>query len=149
MKAWLTTVTLGIALAAAAPAAAQDAPPDSLALARQYTAWLYAGEADSLLAHSTEETRAKFSEPPGYGQMTETIASRAGTEVEVLEETWKLRNGACQYWRTARFTSMGDQALLIRWVLDPDGRISGLGIGPLSQAPAIQSQTCGPALDVE
>lgn len=59
--------------------------------------------------------RTQFSEPPGYDGMTETIASRAGSEVEV--------------------------------VMDPAGRIDGLGIGPLSQAPAVQSATCGPALD--
>ncbi|HET6616757.1 MAG TPA: hypothetical protein VFH69_02990, partial [Gemmatimonadota bacterium] len=59
------------------------------------------------------------------------------------EETWKLRNGECQYWRTSQFSVM-DEPLLIRWVLDPQGRIEGLGAGPLTQAPEVESETCAP-----
>lgn len=121
MKPWLVTLAIGEASLAPASAFAQEAAVDSLALARQYTEWLYAGEADSLLAHSTE-----------------------GTRTEVSEETWKLRNGDCQYWRTAQFSAM-DEPLLIRWVLDPRGRIEGLGAGPYTQAPEVESETCTPA----
>lgn len=145
-KTSFLTAAIAATLAAAAPAGAQDTPIDSLARARQYTAWLYAGQADSLLAHSTDETRAQFAEPPGYGRLSETIAHRAGFELAVLDETWKLRNGSCQYWRTARVSGM-EEPLLVRWVLDPGGRIAGVGLGPLSQAPPVDRETCPPGSD--
>ena len=105
----------------------------------QYTEWLLAGEVDSLKAHSTEESRTDIE----YSQVSQLIAQRAGHELEVSEETWKLRNGDCQYWRTSQFSVM-DEPLLIRWVLDPQGRIEGLGAGPLTQAPEVESETCVP-----
>lgn len=124
--------------AASAPAAAVD----SLALARQYSMWLYLGQVDSLLAHSSDETRAEEASDPSFARMTGLIAERGGFETKVLEETWKLRNGRCQYWRTAEFMKMPDEPILIRWVLDTNGRIDGFGAGPLSQAPPVESETC-------
>jgi hypothetical protein len=142
MKAWLTVLVLCAAPLAPAAAIAQT-PVDSLALARQYTTWLYAGEADSLVAHSTEETRNQEGAADKYLQMTQLIAQRAGTELEVSEETWKLRNGDCQYWRVAQFSAM-EEPLLVRWVLDREGRIDGFGAGPYTQAPPVESETCAP-----
>lgn len=78
-----------------------------------------------------------------FTRVSEMIAEKAGSELEVSEETWKLRNGDCQYWRTAQFSAM-DEPLLIRWVLDPQGRIDGLGAGPFTQAPEVESETCAP-----
>ena len=138
MRPWLAfAFALGGALLAPAASRAQDAPVDSLALARQYTEWLLAGEVDSLKAHSTDGTPIEFS------QVSQLIAQRAGTEIDVSEETWKLRNGDCQYWRTSQFSAM-DEPILIRWVLDREGRIEGLGAGPLTQAPEVESETCAP-----
>lgn len=142
MKAWLAVLALGAASLSPDVARAQ-APVDSLALARQYTTWLYAGEADSLVAHSTDETRNEEGAADKYTQMTQLIAQRAGFELEVSEETWKLRNGDCQYWRVAQFSAM-EEPLLIRWVLDPQGRIDGFGAGPYTQAPPVESETCSP-----
>ena len=141
MKLWLVfaLAICGSAVLAPVTARAQETPVDSLALARQYTEWLLAGEVDSLKAHSTEESRTDIE----YSQVSQLIAQRAGHELEVSEETWKLRNGDCQYWRTSQFSVM-DEPLLIRWVLDPQGRIEGLGAGPLTQAPEVESETCSP-----
>lgn len=139
MKTWLSVI--GISLASVAPAGAQAPPVDSLALARQYTQWLYVGRADSLLAHSTDAVREEYAEGPGYARYGETIAERAGVELEVIEETWKLRNGDCQYWRTARFSNM-EEPLMVRWVLDPEGRIEGIGLNPAGQAPPVEAETC-------
>ena len=142
MKAW--PAILALCAASLTPAAADaQAPVDSLALARQYTTWLYAGEADSLLAHSTEETRNDEGARDRFLQLSKLIADRAGYELEVSEETWKLRNGDCQYWRTAQFSSV-EEPILIRWVLNPAGQIDGFGAGPYSQAPAVESETCTP-----
>lgn len=142
MKAWLAALALCAASLAPAPGRAQT-PVDSLALARQYTTWLYAGEADSLLAHSSDENRNEEGARDRYVEMSQLIAQRAGFELEVSEETWKLRNGDCQYWRTAQFSAM-EEPLLIRWVLDPQGRIAGFGAGPYAQAPPVESETCTP-----
>ena len=140
MQAWLAVLALAAASLAPSSARAQ-APVDSLALARQYSLWLYAGEADSLLAHSTEETRNEEGARDRFVQLSKLIADRAGTELEVSEETWKLRNGDCQYWRTSQFSAV-DEPILIRWVLDRQGLIAGFGAGPYSQAPAVESETC-------
>jgi len=135
-------VLLAVLLVSAAGSArAQDAAVDSLALARQYTAWLYAGEVDSLLAHSNEAMQQAYVEDGTYTAVHNIIAERAGMELSPVEETWKLRNGRCQYWRTASF-ELAPEPIVIRWVIDPDGRIDGLGAGPLSQAPPVEAETC-------
>jgi hypothetical protein len=142
MKAW--TAVLALFAASLAPGVARaQAPVDSLALARQYTTWLYAGEADSLLAHSTEETRNEEGARDRLLQLSKMISDRAGSELEVSEETWKLRNGDCQYWRTAQFSAL-EEPILIRWVLDRTGLIAGYGAGPYAQAPPVESETCAP-----
>jgi hypothetical protein len=66
--------------------------------------------------------------------MMMTIASRAGSEVSVIEEKFITRNGARQYWRTAKMDIL-PEAFLLRWVISPEGRIAGVGMGPASQAP--------------
>jgi len=125
-------------------AAAQEAAPvDSLALARQYTAWLYAGQADSLVAHSTERAKEGFSTLDGWTQSADRIGRLAGIELAVIEETWKLRNGNCQYYRRAAFSSLADDQLLVRWILTEDGLISGFGVGPAMQAPPFDRDDCG------
>ena len=122
-------------------ARAQDAPVDSLALARQYSLWLYEGQVDSLLAHSNEEMRQSAVAEDTYGRLSALLAERAGFEIRPVDETWKLRNGRCQYWRRSEFSDAPEH-ILIRWVIDPDGKISGLGAGPASQAPPVEAETC-------
>ena len=142
MKQRLWILALGAAALAPVSAHAQEAGVDSLALARQYTQWLYAGETDSLLAHSTGETRVDDPEGDDFTRLSKMIADHAGFELEVSDETWKLRNGDCQYWRTAQFSAT-EEPILIRWVLDPQGRIEGVGAGPWTQAPPVEAETCG------
>lgn len=110
--------------------------PDSLALARQYTVWFYTGQADSLIAHYAASARADTSLRRQLTSRMEMVAVRAGTEMAVIEEKFVKRNGATQYWRTAKFSDMSEPFLL-RWVMNPDGTIGGIGLGPLSQAPPI------------
>ena len=121
-------------------ARAQDAPLDTLSLARQYTMWLYEGQADSLFAHTAEASRGQMTVEQ-YARGAEMIMNRAGFEVSVVEETWKLRNGRCQYFRAAQFTDL-DEPLLVRWVLNERGEIDGAGLGPLSQAPSFEQEHC-------
>jgi hypothetical protein len=127
---------LAAPLLAQAPAkqpAPQPAPPDTLALARQYTRWFYQGQMDSLAEHWAPV------DPPPVSELHGRLAglvSRAGEEVEVLEEKFVRRMGRTQYWRTARFSHF-PEPLLIRWVIGPQGWLAGMGMGPLSAAPEI------------
>jgi hypothetical protein len=110
--------------------------PDSLTLARQFTAWFYAGELDSLMAHHPAQDRADSTLRQHLQGDIDMLSVRAGTEVQVLEEKFVMRNKRPQYWRTAKFTNF-PEPLLIRWVINPQGEIIGRGLGPLSQAPPI------------
>lgn len=122
-----------------APASPAPQKPDSLALARQYTVWFYTGQVDSLIAHHPAGAQRDTTLRQALMARMEQVAVRAGTEMSVIEEKFVKRNGATQYWRTAKFSDMGEPFLL-RWVMLPDGKIGGLGLGPLSQAPPIDPQ---------
>ena len=109
--------------------------PDSLSLARQYTQWFYQGEMDSLVEHWADMT------PPSPAELhkrRDFLEVKAGTEVEVIEEKFVKRKGQTQYWRTARFSGH-QEPILIRWVLDPQGWLAGMGMSPLSAAPEIDA----------
>ena len=111
-------------------------PADSFDLARKYTKWFYERQVDSLVAHHVQELRQQ----PGLGarisSSIDELSARAGKELWVRDERFVTRNGQRQYWRTATFSDF-PEPLLFRWVITPTGEISGLGMGPQSQAPAI------------
>ena len=94
------------------------------------------------MAHSTERARGAFSTVAGWMQYVDAISANAGEELAVVQETWKLRNGDCQYWRVAAFTQL-DDLLLVRWVLADDGRIAAFGLSPNEQAPPVDAESCG------
>ena len=133
-------IVLGVALlvsTSAAHAQNQRQPIDTLALARQYTQWFYTGMADSLIAHQDpSDTSAASRDPERLLQRMDQLTSRAGNEVEVIEEKFVKRNGLTQYWRTAKFDNF-PEPILLRWVILPGGYIGGMGLGPLSEAPPI------------
>ncbi len=137
----IAAILLALAFAAplAAPLAAQakkaSLPADSMVIGRKYTAWFYSGQADSLLAHMEPGASQAMPKEALLNQLSQMTA-RAGAEVEVLEEKFITRNGNRQYWRSAKFSSF-DEPLLVRWVITPAGTIAGFGLGPKSQAPAI------------
>lgn len=110
---------------------------DSLALARQYTVWLYTGQVDSLFAHHPADAQRDTTLRQRIRASVDQLALHAGTETKVIEEKFVKRNGRTQYWRTATFSDFAAEPLLVRWVLNPDGTIGGIGMGPLSQAPPI------------
>jgi len=134
----LSVHLLFLALLLQAPPQAPQRP-DSLALARQYTVWLYTGQVDSLFAHHPADAQRDTTLRQRIRGSVDQLALRAGTETSVIEEKFVKRNGRTQYWRTAKFSDFGEP-LLVRWVLNPDGTIGGIGMGPLSQAPPIDPQ---------
>jgi hypothetical protein len=130
--------------AGANPAAVQPAPAakplplpaDSFDLARKYTRWFYERQVDSLVAHHVPELRQQPGLPARITGSIDELATRAGKEVWVTDERFVTRNGQRQYWRTATFSDFAEP-LLFRWVINSRGEISGIGMGPKSQAPAI------------
>jgi hypothetical protein len=135
----LAAQTPAPAAATPAPAVRQKLPNDSLEMARKYAGWIWSNQFDSLIAHSvpegaTPEARQRLAE------QTPQIAARAGIEQSVVEERWVRRNGNRQYWRVARFTDFTDEPLVLRLVIMPDGKIAGMGFGPLSQVPPIDPE---------
>jgi hypothetical protein len=111
-------------------------PADSFALARKYTKWFYDRQIDSLLAHHVEQARQQPDIRTRLAASIDELASRAGKEVWVTDERFITRNGQRQYWRTATFSDFREP-LLFRWVMNSRGEITGIGMGPLSQAPTI------------
>lgn len=134
----VAVLIVGMLLVSSSLDAQQATRPDSLSLARQYTGWFYTAQFDSLVAHHSAEDRA---DPNLRGSLERALAqltSRAGTELEVIDEKFVMRSKQRQYWRTARFNGY-DEPILLRWVLSAEGEIIGIGMGPASQAPPIDS----------
>lgn len=141
-----TKLILALVALAAAPVAAQSsagaaptAPSvaDAVLLKRGHdlTEWLYAGQADSIIAYMTDDTRQKVGGKEGVLAMTGKIATEIGAEAEVVEEKMTRRKGNAQYWRQAKFDVFVQEPLVFRWVFDTTGKVIGAGISPLSQAP--------------
>lgn len=129
-------LVLTLALAVLPPALSAQSRPDSLTLARRYTVWFYTAQFDSLIAHHPADVRKDSTLRARFEQRLADLAERAGTETEVVEEKFVRRNKQAQYWRTAKFSGF-PEPILFRWVINPDGEILGMGMGPLSQAPPI------------
>ena len=158
MKSLFRLALLGLAVAApvaaqtpapapapaAAPAPAVDRtreiPPkldyDSVAFARQLTNWFYAGETDSLFAHSPPEMQAQMTKE-AWAQAMMQFTGRVGSEASLVEERWVKRNGKRQYWRILRGTDFTDEPVMLRWALLPGKMMAGVGMNPASQAPPI------------
>ena len=118
----------------ALPLAAQDQSVDTLAIGRQATAFFYDGEIDSLWAMLTPEFQEGLGSTEKLFDRFDFLGERAGDEVAVIEETIKMRNGRPQYWRVAEF-DLAPEPILLRWVVSPDGKVAGQGLGLASQAP--------------
>jgi hypothetical protein len=130
----LAALTLLVAVPSAGAAQAAAAPRDSLTLARQYVAWFYAAQWDSLIAHHPAALRAEATLRLQLEDRLEDLTRSAGTEVTLVGERFVRLHGALEYWRTAQFSTF-PEPVLIRWVFDQRRQIVGIGMGPLSQAP--------------
>ena len=126
------------AVAQATPAAAsasrvKPAPllPDSLERARKFTAWLYTNQTDSLFAYWDSTGQKDLKVPRALEETVAELATRAGSEEQLIEERWVTRNGKRQYWRTAKFNGIAEP-FLVRWAIVAPGTIVGLGLGPAS-----------------
>ena len=140
-----TALALGLPALASGQAAAAAAavrptprrlPPDSLERARRFTAWLYTNQTDSLFAYMDSASQRDFKVAKALEEIVAQLATRAGSEEQLLEERWVTRNGRRQYWRKAKFSDLAEP-FLVRWVLDASGTIGGIGLGLATEAPPI------------
>ncbi len=124
-----------LAMAAATTLPAQDAAIDTMAVGRLATEYFYAGNVDSLWAMLSPAYQERVGDPEALLDRLDMLIEQAGDEVELIEESIRMRNGQPQYWRVAEF-ELAPEPLLIRWVVTPDGKIGGQGMGLASQPPA-------------
>lgn len=135
-----------VSLACAAPLAAQTAaapttppapivltPADSVRLmarGKQINDWFLAGMVDSVYAAATPEAQQKMGGVEGVQAQYERLIDRAGAPVGEVAMMMTRREGRPQFWYEARFSEFQQDLLVLRWVLDKDGRIDGVGMGP-------------------
>jgi len=125
-----------LCLALSASAISAQSPPavDSLALSRKWTEWLFEGKIDSLVAaHPAADRTAKTRE--SLTETYNTLTTRGGTELTLVEEKFIKRNGNTQYWRAGRYSAFLREPLVLRWAVNKQWEIIGIGLGPLSSAP--------------
>lgn len=141
MQRFRLPVALALVLCAPCVAHAQAAPAlpsDSLERGRAATRWLINGTVDSLWSIVVPAQRGIFASRESMSQAMATFTAQAGTVSGKVEERFVWRGGQRQYWHVVNVSSM-PEPIQIRWVMLPDGRIGGLGINPLSAAPAVDS----------
>jgi hypothetical protein len=108
-----------------------------LALGKTYTRWFLAGQADSLIAVTDPAALEKMGGPDGFQTVMEQVTTRAGIELAVVEEKLTRRRGALQFWHAGNFSELTTDQLVIRWLIDEHGKITGAGIGPRANAPPV------------
>jgi hypothetical protein len=113
-------------------------PPDSLERARRYMTWFKEAKTDSLWPHVVPGIGGALSSSASLAAMSAEFRTRAGTIRGVVEERFAWRGGNRQFWQTLD-ASDAPEPILLRWVLGADGRIRGMGLTLLSEAPPVDS----------
>ena len=131
----LATVILALA---SLPAHAQRLPADSLEAARRYARWFINGQTDSLITAMAPGTLEALGGRDRVAATQNELASRGGAEAAVIEERFVWRLGKRQYWRTVQMTAQ-EGHLVIRLVLDHDGKFGGYGISSAGNTPPTDS----------
>jgi len=135
----------------AVPAAGQTNPPAAPAataapavnytdtqwvlLGRKVTEWFFAGQTDSILAHSSPDVLDRMGGATGLLEARDQLLSRAGSEVEVITDKMTKRKGNPQYWRESKY-ELPPEPIVLRFVFNAQAQIIGIGMGPASQTPA-------------
>lgn len=144
------SLTAAFLLAATAlPALAQDGgdsadaatdaphlPADSMELGETYMGYVLDYDASSLWDALTEDARERLGSVGDLRDQMGQIFRRIGSQERVIDQRYWMRDGKPQYWHTAEFSEMGEP-MVFRFVIEPDGAISGLGLNPESQNPPV------------
>ena len=134
----LTAVPAAAQKTSAAPATAPAVELNNtqwILLGRQVTEWFMIGQTDSLLAHSSPDVLERMGGAKGLLEARDELASRAGSEVEVITDKMTKRKGNPQYWRESKYEN-APEPIVLRFVFNAQAQIIGIGMGPLSQVPA-------------
>ncbi len=138
---------LGAVVLAAAPLTAQDAAPAApkpftadeearyLKLGHQAVTFFFDGKADSLLAMMDSATKTRAGGVDGVRQQMDAVAERGGVPLTVKAERMTRRNGQPQFWYEADMSNYADEPIVFRWLFNEQGQITGIGMGPKSNAP--------------
>jgi len=121
---------------AEAPAEITPMPADSMEIGQRYAGWLIDYRADSLWAHLSDESKERLGSVGDFRDQMGQIFRQIGNQDHVVSQRYWMRNGDHQFWHTAEFSNL-DEPVVIRFVIDPDGTITGLGINPQSQNPPV------------
>ena len=133
----LTALILTGPLAAqVTPSTAVPAEVKQLALGHQLTDWFLAGRMDSIVARMPDDVKQKSGGVASLQQARAQLAMRGGEEAKLLEEKMTRRKGLAQYWRSAMYTELPGEPIVVRWLLSEESQVVGFGLGPLSQTPA-------------
>lgn len=127
---------VGLGLPAVLMAQAELPDSEYVALGRRLTHWFYDGQADSIFAHLSDESRERVGSASEILRRSDSFSAQAGVEQQLVVEKITRRRGQPQYWRESRYSNLAAEAIVIRWVFDAEGRVTGVGMGPLSSTPA-------------
>lgn len=150
MRTSIAAMTLVLALAAA-PVAAQNAAPAAptastapavnwndtqwILYGRQIVEWFFAGQTDSILAHSSPDVLDRMGGAKGLLEARDELLARVGSETKVISDKMTKRKGNPQYWRESDYEN-GPEPIVLRFVFNAQAQVIGIGMGPLSQTPA-------------
>jgi hypothetical protein len=111
-------------------------PADSMAIGEKYVDWLIDYRADSLWTHLSDDVKERLGSVGDMRDQMGQIFRQIGNQGHVASQRYWMRNGEHQFWHTADFSNI-DEPVVIRFVIEPDGTITGLGINPQSQNPPV------------
>lgn len=121
-------------------AGAPHLPADSLQLGATYIEWMLDYRADSLWAHLGDGMRENFGSVGGLKDGLGDVFRQIGDHKRMISQRYWMRDGKPQFWYTAEYSAI-PEPVVIRFVIEPDGMISGLGINPQSRNPAVDDPT--------
>lgn len=111
-------------------------PADSMELGETYMDYVLDYDASAMWEVLTEDARQRLGSVGELRDQMGQIFRRIGSQERVLDQRYWMRDGKPQYWHTAEFSEMGEP-MVFRFVIEPDGKISGLGLNPQSQNPPV------------
>ena len=113
-----------------------DMPADSMAIGDQYAEWFLDYDAESLREKFSDDLKERLG---SVGDMIDQMGQffdQIGVQETVVSQRYWIRQGERQFWHTAKFSGAAEN-IVIRFVIQPDGTITGIGINPESQNPPV------------
>ena len=135
LRVYAALATLLMTIAAPFAGAAPPASSDTAKFGKAATDAFYARQFDVLWDRMTGRMRDAIKSRQALAAFGAQVGSQLGSERELLDETSSAQGENGVYERRARFDGFPG-AVLVRWVFDKDGQISGMTIQPDPQAAA-------------